>query len=102
MQVRRITGIMLVAALTCSTVAFAQVKQDLKNAGHETKDAAKDTGHGVKVGTEKGYHATKTGTKKSYHATKHATTKAYHKTATGTENVGRRLDDKKPVPNNPR
>jgi hypothetical protein len=101
MQLHRITGIMLAAALTCSTVAFAQVKQDMKHAGHETKEAAKDTGHGIKTGTEKGYHATKSGTEKGYHKTTHVTKKAYHKTATGTENVGRRMDGKEPVPNHP-
>jgi hypothetical protein len=92
MQLRRITGIILAAALSCTTLAIAQdAKDSMKDAGHETKDAAKDAGHGVKQGT-----------KKSYHATKHVTKKAYHKTATGTENVGRRMDGKEPVPNNPK
>jgi hypothetical protein len=48
-------------------------KQDMKNAGHETKSAAKDIGHGVKKGTKKAYHATKHGTKKAWHKTKHTT-----------------------------
>jgi hypothetical protein len=49
------------------------VKQDLKTAGHDTKDAAKDTGHAVKQGTKKSYHATKNGTKKVWHKTKNTT-----------------------------
>ena len=51
-------------------------KQDMKDAGHESKDAAKDAGHGVKQGTKKGYHKTKQGTKKAYHKTKDTTTGA--------------------------
>jgi hypothetical protein len=54
-------------------------KQDMKNAGHETKDAAKDTGHGIKQGTKKGWHKTKHGTKKAWHATEHGTKHAAHK-----------------------
>jgi hypothetical protein len=48
-------------------------KQDMKNAGHESKDAAKDTGHGVKQGTKKAYHKTEKGTKKAWHKTKDTT-----------------------------
>jgi hypothetical protein len=49
------------------------VKQDLKTAGQDTKDAAKDTGHAVKQGTKKTYHATKNGTKKAWNKTKNTT-----------------------------
>jgi len=95
MTTRKLSSLALAAALALSLPAFAQndsgAKQDMKNAGSETKDAAKDAGHGVKQGT-----------KKSYHATKHVTKKAAKKTATGTENLGRRLDGKEPVPNNPK
>lgn len=45
-------------------------KQDMKDAGHETKNAAKDVGHATKKGTKKAYHATKNGTKKVWHKTK--------------------------------
>jgi hypothetical protein len=51
-------------------------KQDMKAAGHETKDAAKDTGSGVKQGTKKAYHVTKHDTKKAWHKTKDTTTGA--------------------------
>jgi len=76
----------LAAALTLSAsagFAYAQdgAKQDMKSAGHDTKDAAVDTGHGVKTGSEKAYHGTKHVTKKAYHGTKHGVKKAYHKTA---------------------
>lgn len=47
--------------------------QDMKDAGHHTKDAAKDTGRGVKKGTKKAAHSTKKGTKKAWHKTKNTT-----------------------------
>lgn len=51
----------------------SSAKQDMKSAGHETKDAAKDTGSGVKKGTKHAYHSTKRGTKKAWHKTKNTT-----------------------------
>ena len=51
-------------------------KQDMKDAGHETRDAAQDAGHGVKQGTRKAYHKTKRGTKKAWHKTKDTTSGA--------------------------
>jgi hypothetical protein len=62
-----------IALATGTANVFAQdgTKQDMKAAGHDTKDAAVNTGHGVKTGTEKAYHGTKRGTKKVYHKTKH-------------------------------
>ena len=66
----------LAAALTLGASAFAATpyqdgtKQDMKSAGHETKDAAVDTGHGIKTGTKKAYHKTKHGVKKAFHKTK--------------------------------
>jgi hypothetical protein len=51
-------------------------KQDMKDAGRESEDAAKDAGHGVKQGTEKAYHKTKHATKKAWHKTKDTTTGA--------------------------
>ncbi len=74
MQLRRLGGLALAAALTATIPAatFAQsndsgAKRDAKSAGTETKDAAKDAGHSVKQGTKKGYHKTKHGTKKVLH-----------------------------------
>jgi len=48
-------------------------KQDMKDAGHETKDAAKDAAHGTKQETKKAYHKTKRGTKKAWNKTKDTT-----------------------------
>lgn len=54
-------------------------KQDIKNAGHETKEATKDTGK-----------ATKDTAKKTGHAVKKST----HKAAKKTENGARKVKDK--------
>ncbi len=79
----KIWEVFLVAALVCGPAyGWSQpaqdngAKQDMKNAGHESKDAAKDTGSGVKKGTKKAYHSTKHGTKKAWHKTKNTTTGA--------------------------
>jgi hypothetical protein len=59
---------------------YAQVKQDLKNAGQDTTDAAKTgakkTGHGIKKGATKSTDAVKDGATTSTHAVK----KGAHKT----------------------
>jgi len=60
-------------------------KQDMKDAGHETKSAAKDTGHAINQGTDKAYHSTKHQTKKAYHSTKRGTEKAWDKTENTTK-----------------
>jgi hypothetical protein len=60
--------------LALSTFALAQAtdtapvqdnsaKQDMKDAGHDTKMAARKTGHGVKKGTKKATHKTAKKTK---------------------------------------
>jgi hypothetical protein len=60
---KRLFGFLLSAVLLCGsgTAMFAQdqngPKQDLKNAGHSTKEAAKSTGKAVKKGTKKTVHA---------------------------------------------
>jgi hypothetical protein len=58
-------------------------KQDMKDAGHETKNAAKDAGRG-----------TKNAAKKTGHAVKHTTKKAAHKTASKTEQGAQEVKDK--------
>ena len=75
----------LVSALVCGPALLSSqpsaagqdrdsgAKQDMKDAGHETKDAAKDAGHGVERGTRKAYHKTKHGTKKAWHKTRDTT-----------------------------
>lgn len=79
----KLGAVALAATLTfglSTPFAHAQdgAKQDMKDAGHDTKDAAKETGHGIKTGTEKGYHGTKHVTKKAYHKTKHGLKHAGH------------------------
>ncbi len=48
-------------------------KQDMKDAGHDSKNAAKSAGEGTKKGTQKAYNSTKHGTKKAYHSSKNGT-----------------------------
>ncbi len=78
-------GAALVTTLACGpALGWSQptpsqdsgAKQDMKNAGHETKNAAQDAGRGVKQGTKKAYHKTKRGTKKAWHKTKSTTSGA--------------------------
>jgi len=69
-MMKRMSALLLAGALaTGLTTAHAQndsgAKQDMKNAGTDTKDAAKNAGNGVKQGTKKGYHKTKKATKKA-------------------------------------
>lgn len=81
-------SLVIAAALNLGMTALAQdgTKQDMKSAGHETKNATVDAGHGVA-----------TGTKKAYHKTKHVTKKAYHGTVHGTEKLGDKIAGK-PAP----
>ena len=73
MRIRNIGTVMLGVVLATGTVLAQNdsgAKQDMKNAGHETKDAAVDAGHGVKHGSKKAYHKTKHGTKRAAHKVK--------------------------------
>jgi hypothetical protein len=110
MQLNKIAGIFFAVTLACGTVALAQdgAKQDVKDAGHDTKKAAVATGHATKKIAKKTAHGTKVVAKDTAHGTKiaakdtaHGTKVATEKTATGTRNVGRRAEGKEPVPNNP-
>jgi hypothetical protein len=102
MRTIKLTGLLLAGAVTFGASQMnAQVGRDLKNAGHDTADATKtaahDTAHGTKVATHHTVHRTKI----IAHATKRDTVKGTEKTATGTRNVGRRIEGKPTVPNNP-
>ncbi len=78
------SGLLASTLVFGSVTAIAQTAgQDMKDAGHETKQAVKDTGHGIKTGTKKGYHKTKHGVKK-----------AYHKTGEGVAKVGDKMEGK--------
>lgn len=75
---RLIPSLLFATALACTpSLTWSQdntsAKQDMRDAGHETKNAAKDAGHGVKQGTKHAYRSTKRGTKKAWHKTKSTT-----------------------------
>jgi hypothetical protein len=88
MKTETMTRIFLAAALTIGLgagVALAQTAgQDMKDAGHDTKNAAVDTGHATKKVAHKTAHKTKVAAKKTGHATKHAAVATGHR----TQNVG--------------
>jgi len=50
---------------TVPVIAQETAKQDMKTAGHDTKEAAKATGRGVKKGTKTTYHKSKQGVHKA-------------------------------------
>ena len=88
MKTENITKCLLSAGLAIvlgSGAAYAQTAgQDMRDAGHDTKNAAVDTGHATKRTTKKAYHSTKRGTKKAYRKTAEGTRTATHR----TENAG--------------
>lgn len=87
MKIATMTTAALACALAMPMLAQDGAKQDLKNAGHATKEAAKDTGSAVKKGTVKGAKATK-----------HGTAVGATKTARGTKSVAKKATgDKSPT-----
>ena len=89
MKSKFLSSALVAAVLSIGLPVIAQsstdpgFEQDMKDAGHSTKDAAKDTGHGVKSGTKKTWHKTK-------HTTKRATHIAARKTDRGARKVERK------------
>ena len=67
-------GVLSLGLMAGAAAAQESASQDMKNAGHETKNAAKDVGHGTATA------AKKTGT-----ATKNTTKKVVHKSAQKTD-----------------
>jgi hypothetical protein len=90
---RRTTTLALFTSALLFAPALTQAQdnnsasQDVKTAGHDTKDAAKSTGHAVAKGTKTTAHATKTGTVKGYDKSKETGTKGDDKSKEGTEKV---------------
>ena len=62
-------------------------KQDMKDAGHDTKQAAKKTGNAVGKGTKKAGHESEEAAKKTGSAVEKGTKKAAHGVKKGTEKV---------------
>jgi hypothetical protein len=92
LNMQRVTRVLLTTGMVIGLgagAAYAQsAGQDMKDAGHDTKNAAVDTGHATKTTTKKAYRKTKHGTTKAYHKTVHGTKKAAVATGHRTENVG--------------
>jgi hypothetical protein len=82
-----ILGVALVAApaFALSQSSDSGAKQDMKNAGTDTKNATKSAGNGIKKGTKKTVHATKSGTKKAYNKTANTTKGAVNGAKAGAD-----------------
>ena len=68
--------VVIVGQTTPAPAQDSSAKQDLKDAGRDTKNAAKDAGNGIKKGTKTAARKTKNGTKKAWNKTKNTTTGA--------------------------
>jgi hypothetical protein len=75
-------------------------KQDMKNAGSDTRHATTSAAHGVSHGTKTAYGKTKSGTKTGYHKTVRGTKTGYHKTAHATKSGVHKVEGKPDTPEN--
>jgi hypothetical protein len=80
------TALLGIFLLTATAAVQAQVGQDVKNAGHDTKDAATDAAHDTSTATKKAGHKTAHGVKKGTH-------KAAAETEKGADNVRNKTAD---------
>jgi hypothetical protein len=76
-------GLMVGSAAAQDSTGQNSAGQDMKNAGHETANAAKDVGHG-----------TATAAKKTGSATKNTTKKVVHKGAQKTDEGATKVEGK--------
>src|ERR1022692_2558699 len=75
-------------SLGAGTISLAQTaKQDMKDAGTDTKNATKATGHGIAKGTKTAVRKTKNGTETAVKDTGHGAKVAGEKTKAGTKKV---------------
>ncbi len=89
---RSLLTVGLIVALAPAAAYSQTAGQDMKDAGHDTSQAAKDTGHATAQTSKKVYNKTKRGTKKAYRKTKQGTKTAAHR----TQNAGDALAGKPP------
>jgi hypothetical protein len=94
MNTHRISRLLIATGLSIGLtagMAFAQTAgQDMKSAGHETKDAATDAGHATVKGTKKAAHATKKGRAKAADKPGDAAQAVGHDTKAVAKETGRR------------
>ena len=97
MNTKHVRQILVAGALSIGLgagMAYAQTAgQDLKNAGHETKDATADAAHGTAKGTKKAYHATKKGTETAADKTGDAAKTVGNDTKKTAKETGRRTEN---------
>ena len=82
-------SVVLASALICGAGVTVRAQdtaqQDVKDAGHDTANAARDTGHATKHETKKAYHKTKSGTHRAADKTKEGTHVAADRTKEGAQ-----------------
>ena len=98
---RLIVAVAFLAAPFTLSAGAQSAGQDMKGAGHETKNAAVDTGHATKHVAKKTAHGTSRVAHKTAHGTKvvgkdigHGTKVGAEKTVHGTENLGDKIAGK--------
>lgn len=83
-MLKRTVGFVLLGAMALVGPSIARsqesAKQDMKDAGHETKEAAKDTGRATKKTAKKTGHEVKKGTNKAAEKTEDGARKVKDKT----------------------
>jgi hypothetical protein len=90
-----LTGFALAAVM--AVPVYAQVGQDMKNAGHDTKDATVTGAHKTAHGTKKVYHKSVSGTKHGAEDVGHDTKVTAGKTSYNTRKLGDKIAGK-PTP----
>ncbi len=80
---------LLLGTYTVAPAFASQVGQDMKDLGHDSKNAAKHSTEATKKGVKKGWHKTKKGVKKGVHKgaseTEKGANKVKDKTDTSTQ-----------------
>jgi hypothetical protein len=87
-------GLMVGSAAAQDSTGQNSAGQDMKDAGHETKDGAKDVGHGTATAAKGVAHGTTTAAKKTGSATKNTTKKVLHTGAQKTDQGATKVENK--------
>jgi hypothetical protein len=83
--VKHFSILVLLAAMASFAFPQQSAKQDMKDAGHDTKQAAKHTGRAVKKGTKSTGHQVKKTSKSVAHKTAHKTKQGAQKVEDKTQ-----------------
>ena len=87
-------GVLSFGLMVGTAVAQDSASQDMKDAGHETKNGAKEVGHGTATAAKGVAHGTTTAAKKTGSATKNTTKKIVHSGAKKTDEGATKVENK--------